>query len=63
MCSSNLNNDCMRHQTSSIYSHGGVVREDCEILLHCLNLLPLLLYLGPRGEAVCDGEDVWAQSA
>lgn len=53
----------MRHQTGSIYSHGGVVREDCEILLHCLNLLPLLLYLGPRGEAVCDGEDVWAQSA
>lgn len=37
-------------------------RQDCEILLHCLNLLPLLLYLGPRGEAVCDGEDVWAQS-
>lgn len=46
----------------SIYLHLGVVRQDSEILLHCLNLLPLLLYLGPRGEAVCDVEDVWAQS-
>lgn len=39
-----------------------VACQDCEILSHCLNSLPLLLYLGPRGEAVCDGEDVWAQS-
>lgn len=38
------------------------LRQDWEILLHCLNSLPLQLYLGPREEAVCDGEDVWAQS-
>lgn len=63
VCDSNLNIDCTRHESGSIYSHVGVAHHDCEILLHCLNLLPLLLYLGPRGEAVCDGEDVWAQSA
>lgn len=53
----------MRHINGSIYLYGGVARHGWEILLHCLNLLSLLLYLGPRGEAACDGEDVWAQSA